>query len=110
MNRLASRCCDFMDAIIEHMTTAPLWRGESEEGYISIRDCLEKYILSKIGRYAFQSVECPEDDAFLLRRMALLSFIQTKVPPFPFSGLPLPLTSPPLPCSVLSLAASGHQD
>lgn len=94
-----------MDAIIEHMTTAPLWSGnnninnniisfnninklffiififigESEEGYISIRDCLEKYILTKIGNYAFQSVECPEDDAFLLKRMKLLSFIQTKV-------------------------------
>lgn len=68
-----------MDAIIEHMTTAPLWRGESEEGYIAIRDYLEKYILAKIGRYAFHSVECPEDDEFLLKRMSLLSFIQTKV-------------------------------
>jgi hypothetical protein len=82
-----------MDAIIEHMTTAPLWRGtgprllrssppppgESEEGYIAIRDCLEKYILTKIGAFAFRSVACPEDDAFLLNRMALLSFIQTKV-------------------------------
>lgn len=56
-----------------------LFVGESEECYISIRDCLEKYILSKLGNYAFQSVECPEDDAFLLRRMKILSFIQTKV-------------------------------
>ena len=79
MHRLADRCNDFMEAIVEHMRQDPDWGGQSDERYVSARDCLEKYIMTKLGKYAFMSVECPEEDEQLLRRMKLLAFVEAEV-------------------------------
>jgi hypothetical protein len=53
--------------------------GESDERYVSARDCLEKFIMTKLGVYAFKSVEDPSEDATLLRRMKLLTFLEPNV-------------------------------
>ena len=75
LSRLSARCDDFMCAIIDHLREAPGWSGDTDERYISARDCLEKLIMTKIHEYAFESVESPADDDELLTRMKLLSFV-----------------------------------
>mgnify|MGYP003386632734 FL=1 len=75
LSRLAPRCDDFMSAIVEHLRTAPGWRGDTDERYISARDCLEKCIMNNLHKYAFETVQSPAEDEELLRRMKLLSFV-----------------------------------
>lgn len=75
VSRLASRCDDFMSAMVEHMRTAPGWSGDSEERYMSARDCLEKCLLTTLHPHAFLSVQDEQQDAQLLLRMRLLSFV-----------------------------------
>lgn len=46
---------------------------------ISVRDCLERYVMLHVGDLAFSTVENKEEDANLLRRMKLLSFLTPEV-------------------------------
>jgi hypothetical protein len=75
VSRLAARCDDFMSAIVEHLRVTPGWSGDTDERYISARDCLEKCIMGNLHKYAFESVMSPADDEELLTRMKLLSFV-----------------------------------
>jgi hypothetical protein len=43
------------------------------------RDHLERFVMSRIADCAFATVEVPEDDALLTRRMKLLSFLEPEV-------------------------------
>lgn len=63
----------------KHSIELTLFSGESDERYVSARDCLEKFIMTKLGVYAFKSVEDPAEDALLMRRMKLLSFLEPNV-------------------------------
>lgn len=46
---------------------------------MSMRDCLERYVMSKISVVAMKYVEDKEADQRLLDRMELLSFITPEV-------------------------------
>lgn len=70
--------CSVMIVMTAHMR-GNTHTGESDERYVSARDCLEKFIMTKLGVYAFKSVEDPAEDAMLLRRMKLLSFLEPSV-------------------------------
>jgi len=48
---------------------------ENEERIICARDCLEQYVLGRIGDYAFQTVLNDAEDRKLLQKMETLSFI-----------------------------------
>lgn len=48
---------------------------ENEERIICARDCLEQYVLGRIGEYAFQTVLNDDEDRKLQQRMKTLSFI-----------------------------------
>ena len=46
---------------------------------MSMRDCLEQYVMSKISHVAMKYVENKEEDDRLLKRMELLSFLTPEV-------------------------------
>ena len=46
---------------------------------MSMRDCLERHVMSKIWSVAMKYVEDKEEDERLLNRMELLSFITPEV-------------------------------
>lgn len=73
------RCKQFFDEMQQRFSKFPAFRNESQESLISARDCLEQYVMQRIGDMAFRFVETPEDDEHLLRRMKLLSFLTPEV-------------------------------
>ena len=46
---------------------------------MSMRDCLERYVMTKLSAVAFKFVENKEEDEILSKRMKLLSFITPEV-------------------------------
>jgi hypothetical protein len=73
---LVRRCSDFFEAMMEHLQSHPLWKGDNEEQLMCSRDHLERFVMSRIADAAFAVVEIPEEDAQLSRRMQLLSFLE----------------------------------
>ncbi len=64
----------------------PIFAGpECEEWMISMRDCLERYVMFHVGDLAYSTVENKEEDANLLKRMKLLSFLTPEVRPISIS-------------------------
>lgn len=73
------RCKQFFDDMQAKFVSYAAFQGESQESIISARDCLEQYVMQRIGDIGFQFVETPDDDDQLLRRMKLLSFLTPEV-------------------------------
>ena len=73
--RLPQRTLDFIEAMREHFQAHPSWRNDTEEKLASSIQCLEKYIMSRIGDVAFKVTAEHADDEALARRMQLLQFL-----------------------------------
>ena len=79
LHKLDVRCRSFFDQMQEMFPNFPEFQGESDERTICARDCLEQYVMQRIGEYAFKSTVDTEADNLLLRRMRLLSFLTPEV-------------------------------
>jgi hypothetical protein len=68
------RCRLFFDEMQVKFAQHPVFQG-GEEYLTSVRDCLEKFVMSRISELAYVKTENKEEDYNLLRRMKLLSFL-----------------------------------
>ena len=76
LSHLPKRCSNFFEDMRKLFAQLPCLRGRSDEFIMSVRDCLERYVMTRIGELAMGSVEvCAEDEA-LLARMRKLHFLQ----------------------------------
>eukprot|EP00633_Aureoumbra_lagunensis_P008776 CAMPEP_0197313288 /NCGR_PEP_ID=MMETSP0891-20130614/26290_1 /TAXON_ID=44058 ORGANISM="Aureoumbra lagunensis, Strain CCMP1510" /NCGR_SAMPLE_ID=MMETSP0891 /ASSEMBLY_ACC=CAM_ASM_000534 /LENGTH=543 /DNA_ID=CAMNT_0042801011 /DNA_START=120 /DNA_END=1751 /DNA_ORIENTATION=- len=79
LEALPSRCVKFFNAAQAHMEEHPSWRHLGYLGLASARAALEKYVLSKMGNWAFEACRDDEKDEILATRCrALATFIQPK--------------------------------
>ena len=64
---------DFIDECVDHMSEIALWSSEGKAGLETARDCLEKYIMTKIFSLCFcRTEEEAEANTTLERRMTAL--------------------------------------
>lgn len=69
------RCQNFFDDMVDYYTKHAMFKDCHEELHMSMRDCLERYVMSKLSSVAMSYVEDKEEDERLLDRMNILSFI-----------------------------------
>ena len=72
---LQARCADFFEAMEKAMSTHAAWGSIGENGLLSCRNNLEKYVMTKISELAIAGELNEAQDRLLARRMAVLDFI-----------------------------------
>ncbi|KAJ1447637.1 hypothetical protein M885DRAFT_183379 [Pelagophyceae sp. CCMP2097] len=77
LDALAPRCAQFFDAAEAHLDAHAAWRNLGRAGLASARAALEKYVLSKIGHWAFQATADAAADAALAERCRRLATFVT---------------------------------
>jgi hypothetical protein len=77
VDQLERRMLGFYQAMDRHFRSHAAWQGFSDDKYVSTLDCLEKHCLLMIHDLAYDCVlqDTKEDDAALVRQMALLQFL-----------------------------------
>jgi len=79
LQRLEERCKEFFDEMQVKIQSHVEWGLKdvqlTEERLMSARDRLEQYVMYRIAEGSFRSVENKEEDAKLLHRMKVLSFL-----------------------------------
>jgi len=77
--KLEKRCMHYFDDMERLIENHKAFKDASDERILSLRDCIERYIFNRISDIAFQSVEVPDDDETLLKKMKILSFLTPDV-------------------------------
>mmetsp|Transcript_13739 Transcript_13739/g.41559 ORF Transcript_13739/g.41559 Transcript_13739/m.41559 type:complete len:349 (-) Transcript_13739:12-1058(-) len=76
LKELPSRCAKFFDAAESHLEDHAAWKSLGHLGVTSARSALEKYVLTKLGSWAFEASRDDDKDRALQRRCrALASFV-----------------------------------
>ena len=77
--KLEERCIQYFDDMEHYIEKHVTFKDASHEKVLSIRDCMERYIFNRIADIAFKSIEVPEDDEKLVKKMKILSFLTPDV-------------------------------
>jgi len=73
---LPGRCSKFFEAAEAHLEDHPSWRSLGHAGVASARSALEKYVMTKLGAWAFEACRDDHKDKHLQRRCrALATFV-----------------------------------
>ena len=77
--KLEERCIQYFDDMEHYIEKHIVFKDASHEKILSVRDCMERYIFNRIADIVFKSIEIPEDDEKLLKKMKILSFLTPDV-------------------------------
>ena len=77
--KLEERCMNYFDDMERLLEKHVAFKNANDERILLLRDCIERYIFNRIADIAFNSVEVPDDDEKLIKRMKVLSFLTPDV-------------------------------